>query len=225
MNRLQIARRNSRLAAVADEPARDIGDAPGSTGDPTAGARSGSASRDRLAATIDFVTSRGAVAGLPFAARAAANDDRARSTKPDDLDARVALSGVGIFRDAASSQSRPKSERKSTIKGGATASPVPEAKPLLLAWPPLPPLVEPTRPAEADALLTVSAVAMRSDVCTKTIYAEIRDGNLRAQRVRHQWRISEDEIARYLAASISPLRIHPAKRLPATPQKAVVGTG
>jgi excisionase family DNA binding protein len=51
-------------------------------------------------------------------------------------------------------------------------------------------------------------VASRAGVCIETIYREIRTGKLVASKVRGQWRISEEELVRYLRASEKPLRLY-----------------
>jgi excisionase family DNA binding protein len=54
-------------------------------------------------------------------------------------------------------------------------------------------------------------LALQLGVCTKTIYREINDGKLDAIKIRGQWRISAEEVTRYLAAE-RPFRLYSGTR-------------
>ena len=43
-------------------------------------------------------------------------------------------------------------------------------------------------------LLALSRVAERLDLCEETVVQLIKSEELRAHRIRHQWRVSEDDL-------------------------------
>lgn len=50
-----------------------------------------------------------------------------------------------------------------------------------------------------NPLMTVRQVAEALGVCDKTVYRMISDGQLKAVRVRNAWRVSADELKRFVA--------------------------
>lgn len=86
-----------------------------------------------------------------------------------------------------------------------------------IAWPMVPARREPASPqckaADFPApMLSPMAVAVYLGVCTETVCREIRSGVLRAIKVRGQWRVSEEALARYQDASEWPLRLYSRSR-------------
>ena len=58
-----------------------------------------------------------------------------------------------------------------------------------------------TRHAQVPAMLTVSDVAARLQVCTKTVRRWIDRSELRVHRMGRQLRISEDDVATFIAVT------------------------
>lgn len=47
-------------------------------------------------------------------------------------------------------------------------------------------------------LLALSEVAERLGMCRETVARLVRSGDLRASRIRHQWRVSESDLQSFL---------------------------
>jgi excisionase family DNA binding protein len=57
-------------------------------------------------------------------------------------------------------------------------------------------------------MLSVEGAALYLDVHEETLRREIRDGHLKATKVRGQWRISRPALDEYLLATTKPLRLY-----------------